>query len=311
MSDTRMTQRSLPWYGISTSIVDGLQTAEEALEHADLNWDVKVVQGLYRVRLDGKDVTRKSRRRSVVRMDTGDEIGTVGSKYTAFQNRQAFSFLDKLVASDDAKFEAAGTEKNGSRVFIVMKMPQVDVVGDATSPYVLFRTAHDGSMSVTATTAAVRIQCTNMFRGIMAADAPVFKAQHLETALTDEKLQEAAERSLGIARHNIESFTETAERLAEVPVTDDEEFERLMRIAFPWENKVRDKEVAGVWDLWNTSELVPDDYRRTGWGLLNATTEFMSHERVSRSEEARYARALGVNGQIEQWLTNALLQPAS
>src|SRR6185312_2391113 len=128
---TLMRQRSLPWYNPATTIVDGLQTAEEALEAAGLNWDVQLKTNTHNIYQGGKTIRQKSRALSVLRTDSWAEIGVVGSKYQLLSNRQAFQFLNELAGSQGAVFNAAGSQDGGGKVFIIMKLPQALRILDA------------------------------------------------------------------------------------------------------------------------------------------------------------------------------------
>lgn len=306
-ADTRMTTRELPWFGTSTSLVDGLQTADAALEAAGLDWEVDTKPLYFTVRVNGKEKRIKASKNAVYRKDTFDELGIVGSRYRTWQNTQSFSFLDKVAAHGGPKFQAAGSLAGGARVFVVMKMETVTIVGDEHDIYVLFLTSHDGTSTVTATTSVVRLQCTNMFRATLASDTPVFKARHIDADLQDEAgMEAAAENALGIANRDIEKFGAVAEQLASVMVDHDHALP-LLQTALPWRTKATDKEIEKIVVNWEESETIENDWRGTGWGLLNAVTEHLGHGRSQRSSEAGLKRALGVNSQIEARLVRALV----
>jgi len=310
MNDTRVTVRHLPWYGTSTSLADEQLTSAEALAQSGLDWTVDSRPLTYRARVDGKEKTFKSSKTAIVRTDTFDELGVVGGRYVPFQNQDAFAFLDKLVEDNGANFQAAGSLNNGSRVFVVMKLPEtMKILGDEHDTYVLFITSHDGSMSVTATTTVVRLSCTNMFRAALSSERPVFKASHIAAHLTETEMVTAAATTLGVTKTDQAKFEELAKQLSDVRVNmeNDVEFDKIMRQAMPWGSKATAKEIAGIRDLVVASPTIPDEFRNTGWGLINATTEYLGHYRTSRSEEAQLKRALGVNSQIESRLAKALL----
>lgn len=309
-ADTRMTVRNLPWYGASTELVDVPQNADAALTAAGLSWEVELRPLYFRVRENGKDKTVRSSKSATVRKDTHDELGIVGSRYTVFQNREAFAFLDKLVEDGGAKYQAGGTMGGGSKVFVVMQTPStIKVLGEDHDTYVLFTTSHDGSSTVTATTTLVRPACTNMFRSMLSSDRPVFRQAHVGSMLDPETMAEVARESLGVATADQRRFAELAEQLASAPIdhSHSAEFDGIMARAFPWATKAAQKEVAAIHDLWMTSETIDNEWRFTGWGLMNATTEYLGHFRSRRSSEAGLKRALGVNGQVEARLVKAIL----
>lgn len=312
-TSTLTTSRHLPWYNAATSLTDGLQTSEEALNLAGLNWEIALKQNKYDVYEGGKTVRRKSKAFSVVRTDTWDEIGVVGKRYRTLSNARSFKFLDDLIGDSGAKFEAAGSLKHGARVFIVVKLPtQVRVLGhDTHDQYILFVTSHDGSLAVTATPTMVRIFCTNMFRSLLAAgETAVWKAQHLtnlEDRVTDVL---AVRRSLELADVGAQRFQALAEALVTLPIgsdNGDDAFYEAMKLALPWEGSARDKLVEGVRDVWHTSNTIENDVRHTGWGLLNATTEYMDHAREYRTPDSRFNNIVFTLGAtIERNLTRGL-----
>lgn len=316
MTTTLMAPRTLPWYNASTSLTDGLQTAEQALDRASLNWEIALKQNKYTVYEGGKSVQKKSRAFSVVRTDTWDEIGVVGKRYKTLSNARSFRFLDSLVGDTGAHFEAVGSQKGGSRVFIVMKLPEtIKVLGhDVHNQYILFVTSHDGSLAVTATPTLVRISCTNMFRSLLiSTETAVWKAHHL-TNLEDHLADiVAVRRSLDLVEAGQTQFQELAERLVKLPIGSDDgdnEFYEAMRLGLPWEGSARDKLVDGVRDVWHTSPLI--DERYTGWGLLNATTEYLDHHRNYRTAESRFNNvAFTLGATIERNLTRGLSRQAS
>lgn len=310
-ADTRVTTRNLPWHGVSTALSETQMTSSEALELSGLDWEVDLKPLFFRVRQDGKDRQIRASKQVVFRKDSLDEVGIVGSRYVPFQNKEAFGFLDHLVADGGASFQAAGTMNGGSRVYVVVKTPEtIKVLGDEHDTYVLFMTSHDGSMSVTATTTIVRLACTNMFRAALTSDRPIFKANHIGAMMDPESMVAAARETLGVTRHDQEAFSKLAGRLAAKTIGHDDAddaFYSVMRTALPWESKATAKEIEGIRTLWLTSDTINEEHRFTGWGLANATTEYLSHMRSSRSGEAQLKRALGVNGQVESRLAKAIL----
>ena len=80
-----------PWHGLGTQL-DCPATAEEAITAAGLNYDVQLTP---LATTDGLDVPQ---RKAVVRYDTQQVLGVVGNDYVPVQNREAFGFLDAVVA---------------------------------------------------------------------------------------------------------------------------------------------------------------------------------------------------------------------
>ncbi len=79
------------WHGLGT-VLDHAPTSEAAIEAAHLDWhvDMKPLQTT-----DGIDVPDNF---ATVRGDNSAVLGVVSDKYKVVQNRDAFKFLDSLVA---------------------------------------------------------------------------------------------------------------------------------------------------------------------------------------------------------------------
>jgi hypothetical protein len=57
------------------------------------------------------------------REDTRRHLGIVGDRYTPIQNVDAFGFADALIGEGGARFESAGSLRNGRIVWLSCKCP--------------------------------------------------------------------------------------------------------------------------------------------------------------------------------------------
>ena len=86
----------VPWHGLGTAL-DKPATAEEAIQAARLDWQVKKLP-LYAS--DGDNSLLRlpvPDKYAVARENSLDVLGVVGSSYTPVQNREAFAFFDPIV----------------------------------------------------------------------------------------------------------------------------------------------------------------------------------------------------------------------
>src|SRR4051794_17973173 len=84
----------VPWHGLGTRL-DSPATAREAMYAASLDYDVSLAE---LTTTDGIPVPQK---RAVIRGDTRDVLGVVGTNYVPIQNSECFAFLDSVVAGGD------------------------------------------------------------------------------------------------------------------------------------------------------------------------------------------------------------------
>ena len=98
----------VPWHHLGTKL-DQPATAREAITAAGLDYDVTLSP---MATVDGLDVPRT---RAVVRYDNQSVLGVVSDRYVPVQNRQAFGFLDAVVADGGLRYHTAGALGKGEK----------------------------------------------------------------------------------------------------------------------------------------------------------------------------------------------------
>ena len=138
--------RTATWENIGTS-VRGEKKIEDVLTAAGLNYTVEK-RPVYRYERNPRKLVRISNRFTCERREDGhsyDEI--VSGKYTIVQNREAFDFVNYM--SDEVEFLKAGETANGL-VYIIGKLPDVNILGDPFTPHVIFSNSFTGKTSIRA-----------------------------------------------------------------------------------------------------------------------------------------------------------------
>jgi phage/plasmid-like protein (TIGR03299 family) len=278
--------RQLPWAGITTGTAneddpDGF-TSSQMLERAGLDWEVGI-RPLYRHMSDGTQ--QMSTRFETYRMDTEDEIGAVKKRYRVLQNREAFDFGDSLVTDGFARWAEAGLQNKGTRVFMTMLLnDEFQVLGqEPFSTYLFLTLGHDGGRSIRGFVTPIRAFCTNQIPAIRANNVGSFTVQH--TTSMQDKLANAGDALRRTGEYQ-RILREEAEILAATPVADDKA-RYLVSSLIPAKRSNRDGMVEGIMTNYATSPNI-EGYRGTGWGLLNATTEYMDHIKAQRTGNARF-----------------------
>lgn len=125
-----MYAREIPWHGLGTRL-DQPATAGEAIEAAGLNYQADLKD------IETTDGIPSPQRKAVIRSDSGDVLGVVGTSYVPVQNHQAFGFLDAVVADGNLRYHTAGALGKGERVWMLTKLPddiRVKNSDDITEP---------------------------------------------------------------------------------------------------------------------------------------------------------------------------------
>ena len=129
---------------------------------------------------------------ATVRTDTNVVLGVVGSSYLPVQNIDAFTFFDPLVDRSEAIYHTAGVLSNGSKIWLLAKLPDYIKVGKKNDPvekYVLLYNSHDGSSHIRVKLTPVRVVCNNTLTAALQGSEAEVRIKH--TASATEKLQEA------------------------------------------------------------------------------------------------------------------------
>lgn len=313
---------------------DSAQTWAQAMDLAGLNWKV-LKQQLWAVNpLTGKTVgghikgcTQDENCKcqlidsyAIFRDTDGAFLGTVGEQFAVKQNVECFQFVDDLLqASGGAHYDSAGALGNGATIWVSARIPAADIniMGvDQQTTYLVFMTAHDGSMAHTAYISVVRPVCRNTLRAGMNSNLGLVRIKHtknqnqrfldakrqMEGVVIDTKALQAKLELLAKRRIRKESVVTILDRL--FPAPEDPKASTTKR----------DNLAAMVLKLFesNDNNAIPS-IRGTAYNMLNAVTEYADHYRPVRITgsragytEARARAENAVVGTGEDMKTRAL-----
>lgn len=262
-----------PWHGLGT-IIEGTATSDEAIKLANLGWDV-VQEPLYLK--NGIEVPNLY---ANIRSDTNELLGAVKDKYTIVQNKEAFAFTDNIIKNSkgiDARYETAGSLFNGKKVFMLVRLPDVDLIGDAVENYLFVSTSHDGSQGLMAGITNVRVVCNNTLQMAERGAQRIWKLRHTQS-IKDKAVE--AERALGLSLSYIDRVKEDAEKMAAQKVNEEKffrEFFKTMEMA----EKNKERVLEGMRDIYlNKPDL--QNFKGTGWGIYNMVCDYVSNTKPLR-----------------------------
>jgi phage/plasmid-like protein (TIGR03299 family) len=282
--------RQMPWQdlvspGIVSGNVESLAglTSQQMLQAADLDWDV-AKRPLWSRKDDGT-FEQSPISSEVYRTDTQTQLGTVRSRYEVFSNREAFAFGDALVSEGTGKWTVAGQQNGGKRVFMVMELGEgFDVLGgDKYQSYLFLRTSHGDGTSISASVIPFRLRCTNQSAVARREAKSTWSIPH--TTTVNDKLEEAR-NALQLTMNYEAEFQKLAEQLAAVKVSDDKA-KALISSIVPERRSRREDVIADILANYQTSPT-HEEFRGTGYGLLNGITEYYDHVKRQRSGNARF-----------------------
>lgn len=281
-----VTSREVPWMTLGR-LVDGVMSAEEAIHLGGLDFTVSMKPCFYQT---NKGTFRRSKDRNwVVRDDTEELFEVVSSSYELLQYGEAFEFLDAI----NPEFVAAGTLKGGKQGFVVIKAPETNTMrllgDDPHDLYVVVRTSHDRSRAVEAMVMPLRQRCMNQL-GLASFTRNVVNRWSIpHTSSMKDKLAVAQDAILKMDLYARE-LNELADRLAAVEVSN-EQAQRILRDNAITGDRPKSQETRDViTNLWQHGETV--GYAGTGWGLVNAVSDYFDWGRSNGTPESRFVGAL-------------------
>ena len=276
--ETMMYVREKPWHGLGTMVAEA-PTSAEALRLSGLDWVVqqKNVQVCGGSRIEGYKAN--------VRSSDGKVLGMVTDRYKVVQNADAFSFTDSLIGGD-VRYETAGSLNGGRKIWLLAKLPDTELCGDKTEPYLCFSNTHDGSGAVKVCMTPVRVVCNNTLNIALNGAKRSWSVRH--TGNIQSKLHEA-QMCLDMAARYMEGLADEAERLANVTVTD-EKLREILDELFPVTENSSEREKNGVKQLkdeFMVCYFAPDilKFQGTAWGAINAMSDMVSHNAPRRKTE--------------------------
>lgn len=276
--ETMMYVREKPWHGLGTK-VDEAPGSVDALRLAGLDWEIAsapIFDGNGKVISGFKANTRNS---------DGSVLGVVSDKYKIVQNREAFEFTDALMG-EGVVYETAGSLKGGRQIWLLARMPERYIAGDAFEPYICFTNSHDGTGAVRACMTPVRVVCNNTLNIALSNAKRSWSTPHRGNVAA--RLDEARE-TLGLANAYINALAEQADRLANERMTEGEMHEALNKM-FPVAEDASDRQKRNTQTAKDgiiICTLSPDliQFAGTKWGFLNAVSDYGSHGEPARKTQ--------------------------
>ena len=274
--ETMMYVREKPWHGLGTEVTEA-PTSADALRFAGLDWQVNqepvfnsrggIVKGY----------------KANVRDSDGSVLGIVGDRYKVVQNADAFKFTDDLIGGD-VRYETAGSLRGGKQIWLLARLPERRVAGDAVEPYLCFTNSHDGGSGVKVCMTPIRVVCNNTLNLALSSAKRIWSLRHTENV--HERLEEARD-CLFRADEYMDGLAEYADYAAYRHLADDE-IRTVLDELFPVTEQTTEREKANIDKCKNefwVCYFAPDikKFRGTAWGAINAMSDMVTHSMPHRN----------------------------
>ncbi|WP_431283170.1 DUF932 domain-containing protein [Humitalea sp. 24SJ18S-53] len=267
-----------PWHGLGKK-VESSASAAEFLRAGNLDWQVRLAPAAG-AKQDGRG---RWNRMTIMRDPVEPEpdpvaLGMVTSRYKPLQNTEAFAFFDPLIATDWARYEAAGALGDGETVWVQVRLrDDMKVQEDETiERYLLLRNRHNGEGAVSIRFTPIRVVCQNTLSAAECGSTTFAKVRH--TGAMHDRLAGAAADAM---MNEIEAFAERSRRTFAAMVARalkaQERLDLLTQLCGPPpkgpapDNLPSRREMAET-RLAAQSAVDPQAGSETAWALYNAIT---------------------------------------
>ena len=308
-----------PWHGLGNELPSN-QPIEIWAQQAGMNWQIKESPVRYMADTIGNLGTIHSfpEQKVLYRSDTKDALSVVSQRYQVVQPQEVLEFYRDLTEMSGYELETAGVLKGGRKFWALAKTGQTTALKgkDIVNGYLLLASSCDGTLATTATPTTIRVVCNNTLTIAVNGASQAIKVPH-STRFDGQ----AVKQQLGIAVSQWDGFMYRMRTLAERKVKSHEAMNYFLRVICDLQpgmhsisnlsNERALKKVQALYDgQGKGAEL--DAAKCTAWGLLNAVTEYIDHERRARSNEHRMDSAWFGQGAVikQRALDTALLMVA-
>lgn len=283
-----------PWHGLGNQL-PARQPLEVWAQKAGMDWQIRETPVRFMTEQAGSlgSIMTFADQRVLYRSDTKQPLSVVGSRYQVVQPRDVLEFYRDLTEVSGYELETAGVLREGRKFWALARIGKEATLkgNDLVKGYLLLATSCDGTLATTATPTTVRVVCNNTLTVALNGASSAVKVPH-STSFNAQ----AVKRQLGVAVSHWDSFMYRMKTLSERKVRSHEAMNYFLRVLCHSDghadNSVgltNERALKRVQELYEGKGAGADlvSSQATAWGLLNAVTQFVDHEKRARSQDYR------------------------
>ncbi|WP_148252226.1 DUF932 domain-containing protein [Aidingimonas lacisalsi] len=283
-----------PWHGLGQQL-SRHQPLAVWQQQAGMNWHIEASP--VRFMTDSPShlgsIHSFPEQKVLYRSDTEAPLSVVSQRYKVVQPEEVLEFYRDLTEYAGYELETAGVLKGGRKFWALARSGMGGALKgqDQVNAYLLLATSCDGSLATVATPTSVRVVCNNTLT--IAVDG---MAQGVKVPHSTEFDPQRVKQQLGISVSQWDDFMYRLKTLAERKVSQEEVKTYFQSVICNTDEPLDDPaRLPNVRALNRVHQLYHDEGRGahlctaqgTAWGLLNAVTEYVDHEKRARSNDYR------------------------
>lgn len=307
-----------PWHGLGNQLPEK-QPIEVWAEKAGMDWRICEAPVRYMTEQAGAlgSIHSYDAMRVLYRSDSRIPLAVVSDRYKIVQPSEIIAWFRDLSEVSGFEIETAGCLKEGRKFWALARTGKETVLKgtDTVKSYVLLASSCDGTLSTVAVPTSIRVVCSNTLSIALSGASGAIKVPH-STTFDGQEIK----RQLGIAVSQFDSFMYRMKTLAERRVKSHESMQFFLKVLCEREGRTDIAGMANERALKKVQALYEGQGRGselaaakgTAWGLLNAVTEFVDHERRARSQAYRLESAwFGAGAELKQRALDQAMQLVS
>ena len=281
-----------PWHGLGNELTTN-QPLEVWAKQAGLDWHIQESPVRYVTNSGGTlgEILSYPDSKVLYRSDTRAPLSVVGNRFKVVQPEEILEFYRDLTEVSGFELETAGVLKGGRKMWALARTGQSGVLkgNDQTNAYVLLATACDGTMATTAQFTSIRVVCNNTLAvALKGSTANAVKVKH-NTAFDADLVK----KQLGISVSAWDDFMYRLKTLSERKVKTTEARNYFLKVftddSGTGVGKTNERSMAKALGLYEGEGIGANlaSSEGTAYGLLNAVTEFIDHQRRAKTVDHR------------------------
>jgi len=290
-----------PWHGLGVVLTEEeTRQPEIIMEKSGLAWDVEE----HAINFEPDENTKIiiPGMKTLVRSDTMTPLSVVASSYNVVQPKQVMDFYKHFVERHGFRIVTAGSLAGGKRIWALAEVGKEFTVkgNDTVKAYLLFATSFDRTLATTIQFTSVRVVCQNTLEfSIQGDNETSIKIPH-SMMFDEEQVQFDIEEMAG----HWTNFEDNAKELSTRIVTREETVQYFLDLLYPNETveemgKRKQNNLKNVVELFHNGQG-QQEAGQTAWGLLNAVTRYVDHEKGRNRDSALNSAWFGVGKDLKQ-----------
>ena len=294
-----------PWHGLGHNL-PAQQPIEAWAQQAGMDWEIRETPVRFITGASGNLGAIESfpDNKVLFRSDTNAPLSVVSQRYQVVQPRTILEFYRDLTEISGFELETAGVLKGGRKFWALARTGQSGSLKgkDVSKGYVLLATACDGTLATTAQFTSIRVVCNNTLAIALGNNSGAVKVPH-----STRFDAEVVKKQLGISVSGWKTFMDSMKALSERKMKNAEVqrfflqvFTEPSRNGAGITNEGAMNKALSLYEGRGKGASLPSA-QGTAYGLLNAVTEFVDHERRARNTDYRLDSAwFGQGATIKQ-----------